>query len=406
MSAVAEALLDAEARFDFSRVHQTLKRFVDAEVLPGVSLAVMVDGEVVHQSCIGWADRESRIALRDDHLFRVFSNTKLVTACAALLLVEDGLLDLDEPIARHLPMLQGLQVLRPDARSLDDVAPAQRAITARHLLTHTAGFGYARTRPGTLLGDAYDAHGILESQHQTLEDFVHSLARLPLLFEPGTRWEYSVSLDVMARLIEVISGRPFGQFLRERIFSPLGMQDTGFSVPPTRHHRLVSFYRSLYPEHPLRGGLQRCDDLPFPGAYLTPCVLQSGGGGLVSSLGDMTRLMRSLVCPRHALLRPASRDLLLHNQLPDGVSVQFPMNRPMAGRGFSFAGAVTSTLTPLDPPGALGEVQWGGIAGTHWWISPSTRSAVVIMTQRHMSFWHLFAFYVRRDIYALLQAAP
>lgn len=389
---------------EFGRVRRVLQRFVDAEVLPGASVAVLVGGEVAYQCCVGWADRERGIALRDDHIFRVFSNTKLVTACAALLLVQEGRLDLDAPIAQHLPMLAHLRVLRSDAQSLQDTEPAVRAITARHLLTHTAGFSYARVRPGSLLGVAYDARGILEHKHQTLGDFVQRLSSLPLLFQPGTGWEYSVCLDVVARLVEVISGQTFGTFLRERIFVPLGMHDTGFSVPAADQARLVAFYRSRHPGQPLRGGIERCDDIPFAGAYLQPCALQSGGGGLVSTLGDMTALLRGLVWRRHALLQPASLDLLLRNQLPAGVPLQFPMARPVAGRGFSFAGAVTHTMTPLDPPGAQDEVQWGGIAGTHWWVSPATRSAVVLMTQRHMSFWHLFAFHARREIYAALQA--
>lgn len=394
----------AECAGDFDRVRQVLQRFVDAEVLPGASVAVLVDGEVVHQCCVGWADKERGVALRDDHIFRVFSNTKLITACAALLLVQEGRLDLDAPIARHLPMLSHLRVLRPGANTLQDTEPAARAVTARHLLTHTAGFSYARVRPGCVLGAAYDAHGILERQHQTLDDFVQRLSALPLLFQPGTGWEYSVGLDVVARLIEVISGQAFGTFLRERIFDPLGMQDTGFAVPAADHARLVGFYRSKHPALPLRGGIERCDDMPFAGAYLRPCALQSGGGGLVSTLGDMAALLRGLLHRRPALLQPASLDLLLRNQLPHGVSLRFPMARPVAGRGFSFAGAVTQALTPLDPAHALGEVQWGGIAGTHWWVSPATRSAVVLMTQRHMGFWHLFAFHARREIYAALQA--
>lgn len=390
--------------FNFGRLDQTLRRFVDAEVLPGASAAVLVDGQVVHKCCVGWADKESGIPLREDHIFRVFSNTKLVTACAALLLVDEGRLDLDAPIGLHLPMLGRLRVLHPQARSLHDTVPALRAVTARHLLTHTAGFSYARVRPGSVLGDAYDAHRILEDKQQSLEGFVDSLSALPLMFQPGSSWEYSVCMDVAARLIEVISGQTFGDFLRERIFMPLGMHDTGFVVPPADHDRLVAFYRSRFPEQPFRGGIERCDEIPFPRAYLQPCAMQSGGGGLVSTLNDMTALMRSLVCARHALLAENSLHLLLHNQLPEGVSLQFPMARPVAGRGFSFAGAVTRAVTPLDPQGAEGEVQWGGIAGTHWWISPVTRSAVVLMTQRHMGFWHLFAFHARREIYASLHA--
>jgi CubicO group peptidase (beta-lactamase class C family) len=388
----------------FGRVGDTLQRFVDAQVLPGASVAVLVDGRLAYQACVGWADRERRIALRQDHIFRVFSNTKLVTACAALLLAQEGRLDLDEPIDRHLPVLANLRVLRAGATRLDDTEPTRQPVTARHLLTHTAGFSYATVRPGTPLGDAYDARGILLDHRQTLAAFVDRLADLPLLFQPGSRWEYSVCSDVLARLVEVAARQGFESFMRERIFRPLGMADTGFWLPPRDHARLVAFYRSSHPGQPLRGGLQRCDDIPFAGAYLQPTALRSGGGGLVSTLGDMTALVRSLVSPPHALLKPAALQLLLHNQLPAGMPIGFAGTGPVAGRGYSCGGAVTLGPTPVDPPGSQGEVQWGGIAGTHWWVSPATGSAAVIMTQRHMGFWHLFAFQARREIYAALRA--
>ena len=387
----------------FDRMRACLQRFVDAEVLPGASAAVLVDGQVVHRCCVGWADKERGIGLREDHVFRVFSNTKLVTACAALLLVQDGLLDLDEPIGQHLPALTRLRVLRPGATHLGDTEPAHRAVTARHLLTHTAGFSYATQRPGTPLGDAYDARRILLDRHRTLAGFVEQLGGLPLLFQPGSRWEYSVGSDVLARLVEVLGRQPFERFLQERIFQPLGMRDTGFTLAPHDHARLVAFYRSRHPDQPLRGGLERCDDIPYPGAYLQPCALRSGGGGLLSTLGDMCALLRGLVSPRHALLRAGGLQGLLQDQLPTGMAIGFPGGAPVAGRGYSFGGAVTHTLTPLDPPGSLGEVQWGGIAGTHWWVSPATGSAAVLMTQRHLGFWHLFAFKARREIYQALE---
>lgn len=404
MNGRAANLLPASsaASYDFGQVRDTLSRFVNADILPCASAAVLVDGELAFQSCAGWADKERKIALAADHLFRVFSNTKLITSCAALLLVDDGLLDLDEPVSRHLPAFAGLRVLRPGATRLTDTEPARRPITARHLFTHTAGFSYARTRSGTLLGDAYDTHRLMLDASQSLEHVVNTLATLPLMVQPGTAWEYSLCTDVLARLIEVVSGERFDHFLKTRVFDPLGMRDTSFHVSSERRERLVGLYRSVHPDLPLRGGLERCDDLPYRGAYVEPHALLSGGGGLVSTLGDMVALMKSLVCARHALLSPASLNLLLSDQLPPDMSIRFPNARAVVGRGFSFAGAVTRTRTPLDPAGAEGEVQWGGIAGTHWWVSPATGSAAVIMTQRYMSFWHLFAFQARRDIYAAL----
>jgi CubicO group peptidase (beta-lactamase class C family) len=393
----------AEPQNGFAAVHATLKRFIDTQVLPGASLAVVQGDHVIHSACLGWADIERRITLREDHILRVFSNTKLVTACAALLLVDEGRLDLDEPIARWLPAFARPRVLRPAAAHLDDTEPAAREITARQLMTHTAGFSYANVRPHTPLGQAYERHRILLDENQPLEGFVHSLSALPLLFHPGSAWEYSVGSDVLARLIEVISGQEFSRFLDDRVFCPLGMVDTGFWVRREAQHRLAALYRGSHADQPLRGGLERCEEIPFRGAYLRPCALRSGGGGLVSTLSDMTMLLRSLVSSRFALLSPTSRRLMLQNHLPPGAEVRFPDTKAFAGRGYSVAGSIALEATPLDPPEAVGELQWGGIAGTHWWVSPATDSAVVLMTQRYRSFWNLFAFQARRDIYAALR---
>jgi CubicO group peptidase (beta-lactamase class C family) len=400
-TAAADRPVDLAVTDRFARVRDTLQGFVDAKVLPGVSVAVLRGHRLAHKSCVGWADMERRIALRDDHIFRVFSNTKLVTACAALLLVQDGRLHLDEPIGAHLPTLSDLFVLRENASRLDEVEPARRPVTARHLLTHTAGFTYAHTRSGTLLGGAYATRGI-PIQTKPLGELVRDLGAVPLMFEPGTAWEYSVCSDVLARLIEVLANQSFSAFLRERIFAPLGMYDTAFWVAPPDRERLTALYQGRTQNRLFQGGLERCDDLPYPGAYLEPIALCSGGGGLVSTLDDMTALVRSLISPRHALLRPEYLQLLLRDQLPADMSIQSSRSVAPASRGFSFGGAVTRTRTRLDPPGSLSEVQWGGIAGTHWWVSPATGSAAVIMTHRYMSFWHLFAFQARREIYAAL----
>ncbi len=396
------ALIRAGGDAAFKPVHHTLQSFIDAQVLPGASFAVLMDDEVVHSACMGFADRERGTALREDHLFRVFSNTKLVTACAALLLMQDGRLRLDDPVALYLPALQSLRVLRADARSLANTQAAQGLVTLRHLFTHTAGFTYARTRAGSLLGDAYEQRHILLDEQQTLADMVQALAELPLLFQPGSRWEYSVCTDVLARVVEVVSGQSLEAFFRQRIFEPLGMRDTGFHVPPGQRGRLTRLYRSPWPQTPWRGGLVPADDLVCEKAFTARRPLQSGGGGLLSTLADMSLLVRSLVSPRRCLLDARSLHLLCTSQLPPGVDLAFPTVGTVAGKGFGFGGAITHKPGFMDPPAAVGEVQWGGIAGTHWWISPARRTAAVIMTQRYMGFWHLFAFRARRDIYAAL----
>ena len=188
----------------FQAVHGAMQSWVDADILAGVSCALLSGTEVVDRHCAGWADREAGVALREDHLFRVFSNTKLVTSVAAMQLVEQGRLALDEPLETYLPALGARRVLRPGATRLDDSEPARRSITARHLLCHSSGLSYGFLDPGSLIYQAYSARRVMHAD-SSLEGLIESLAPLPLTFHPGEQWEYSIASDVLARLVEVAS---------------------------------------------------------------------------------------------------------------------------------------------------------------------------------------------------------
>lgn len=397
MTASPGAATVRDPRFD--PVETAMRGHVDGQRLAGVSWAILEGRDVVDQRCIGFADREAGEPLRPDHLFRVFSNTKLATSCAILLLYEDGRFDLDEPVARFVPQLADPRVLRPGATSLDDTEPAARPITIRHLLTHTSGLSYGLLDPGTLLFRAYAERRVL-SADTPLSTMIDTLATLPLAFHPGTSWEYSVSTDVLGHLVEVVSGRPFDAFLGERIFGPLGMADTGFVVPPADHGRLAAYYAGADLLDPMKPGLTRLQDQPYRGAFLRPVPRLSGGGGLVSSLADTTALVRSLLPGGPTLLKPATLDAMFTNQLPDGTWLRFARLGEIPGKGHGLAGAVTVAPSSIDPPDSRGELQWGGIGGTHWWISRERGLAAVTMTQRAMGFWHPSAFDFKRAVYA------
>ncbi len=226
---------------DFQPVHAALRRYVDNDLLAGVSSAVLRGRELIDLHTTGWADREQEVPMRVDHLFRAFSNTKLVTSCAALLLFEEGRFELDEPVERFLPQLGARQVLKPGATRLDETEPARGPITIRHLLTHSAGLSYGLLDPGTVIFKAYVERQVL-SPLGTLAQMMDKLADLPLVYHPGAGWEYSVATDVVARLVEVVSGEPFDAYIRRRIFEPLGMTDTGFVVPAAAQDRLAAYY--------------------------------------------------------------------------------------------------------------------------------------------------------------------
>jgi CubicO group peptidase (beta-lactamase class C family) len=384
--------------YDFAPAHAAMRRFVDGNILSGVSSAVLVGRDLVDVNCIGWADKEVQAPLRVDHIFRVFSNTKLVTSCAALLLFEDGRFQLDDPIERFIPQLANRRVLRPGATALGETEPVKSSISIRHLMSHSSGLSYGLFDPGTAIFKAYNERRVLNPA-KTLADMMDALAELPLIYHPGTSWEYSVATDVLARLVEIISGQRFDQFIQSRILGPLGMADTGFVVPDESRSRLAAYYVGADPMDPMKPGLNRNDDAPYPGAYLHPVPRLDGGGGLVSTLPDMVVLIRSLLPGGSTLLKPDTIALMMTNQLADGVWMRFPMVGDLHGKGFGLAGGLILQPSQLDHKDSTGELYWGGVAGTQWWISPKADVAGVLMTQRQMAFLHPFAFEFKRLAY-------
>jgi CubicO group peptidase (beta-lactamase class C family) len=390
--------------YDFAQAHAAMQRYVDGDILSGISSAVLVGRDLVDVNCVGWADKEAQTPLRVDHIFRVFSNTKLVTSCAALLLYEEGRLRLDDPIEKFIPQLANRKVLRPGATSLDQTEPAMGSITIRHLLSHSAGLSYGLFDPGSPIFKAYNERKVLNPA-TTLADMIDVLADLPLVYQPGTSFEYSVAIDVMARLVEIIGGQPFDKFIQARILGPLGMVDTGFVVPEQDRNRLVAYYAGADLMDPMKPGLTRMDNSPYPGAYLRPVPRFNGGGGLVSTMPDMVALIRSLLPGGPTLLKPETMALMTTNQLADRVWMRFAMMGELPGKAYGLAGGLILQPSPLDHPDAAGELYWGGVAGTQWWISPKRNIAGVLMAQRQMAFIHPFSFEFKRMAYEAVRRA-
>jgi CubicO group peptidase (beta-lactamase class C family) len=389
--------MDAKAR-SFADVRAAMQRYVDQDILPGVSWTVLRGRDVVDQQCVGWADREAKTALRPDHIFRAFSNTKIFVTCSIMMLVEQGRIGLDDPIEKFLPQLAGRKVLKADAKSLADVEPARSSITIRHLLTHTAGLSYGLFDPGSVLFKAYNEARVLNPL-TPLTDLIDQLAGLPLSYQPGTSWEYSVATDVLGRVVEAVSGKALDAFFKAHIYEPLGMTDTGFFVPEAKQDRLVAYYRGADVLDPMKPGLFRDDDKPYPQAYRRPLPRLSGGGGLVTTMPDMLALVRALLPGPNGLLKPETVRQMMTNQLPEGKTIRFATLGPIPGKGFGLGGAVTFAPMPFDPPNAKGEFQWGGLAGTHWWICPEANTAGVLMAQREFAFWNPFFFEFKRLAY-------
>ncbi len=410
----AGLIVDTSTRPDFSAAHAVLQGEVDAQRLPGVSAAVMRHGETIDSFCTGLADLQTGEPLRPDHIHRAFSNSKLITSVALLMLVDQGQLQLDDAVKRWIPAFAALRVLRPGATSLTDTEPLQRDITVRHLLSHQAGLSHAVFDPGTLIYNAYLAAGA-RSPQRSLAEAMDVLAGLPLLYQPGAGWEYAMGADVLGRIIELITGQRFGDALQHLLFGPLGMADTGFVLRPEQVPRLAALYRGDLLD-PMKPGLLRLDDTPWPGAYRSAVPRQSGAGGLFTTQADMLALLRQLMPspapplrmpgpPRPgqaALLQPATLAALFTDQLPAARCVQFFGTGAVPSLGFGLGGALTRGASALQPAAAVGELQWGGLAGTHWFISPATGLAGVLMTQRFMGFWHPFWFRYKAALYAAL----
>ena len=386
---------------NFDALHAAMQAQVDQQFLPGVSTALLRGRDVVDTFCCGFADKEAGIPLREDHIFRMFSSTKLTTSCAVLMLIEEGRIQWDDPIEEYIPELGSLQVLKSGAIRIDDVEPAKTSITIRHLMTHTSGLSYGIFDPGTAMFNAYKKADVMHPG-KTLSEMMTTLESLPLSFQPGTQWEYSVATDVLARLVEVVSGESFGRFLANRIFEPLGMTDTDFWVPEEKLNRLSALYVGVDLLDPTKPGLLRADTKPFPGAYTRKLPRESGGGGLVSTLGDTVKFIQSFLPGGPTLLKPATIELMYQNQLAAGLCVQFPNMPRFENKGFGLGSSVTIGSGAWEPAKVVGEVGWGGLAGTIWWINPRIGIAGVLMTQRYFGFGNPYSFVFKAQAYQAL----
>jgi len=386
---------------DFSELHAAMRRLVDGDFIPSVSTAVISHGEVVDAFFYGDADRESKTPLNAEHLFRAYSNTKLVTSLAALLLWEEGRFDWDDPIEKFIPELGNRQVVRQGAKDISEVEKAKSSITIRQLMNHTSGLTYDLFDPTALVPAAYTKAAV-RNPNKNLQAFVSGLADFPLCFHPGTRWEYSYATDVVGRLVEVISGQKFSEFLQARIFNPLGMNQTGFVIPAGQAEKLTTLYVGKDIQNPFSSGLVRLDNEAVSKSHLKSWPMESGGGGLATTLGDWVKLIQSLLSKTNSLLKPETLQLMCTNQLPDGMWLKFPGFPEMVGRGFGLGSSVCVQPNAFEPIDSVGECGWGGLAGTVWWINPRLHIAGVLMTQRYFGQGGLHTIEFKKEAYKAL----
>ena len=397
-----------EVGFDaarLARIDRHFARYVDEGQLPGWLIVVTRGGRVAHLSTYGHADVEAGRPVGVDTRWRIFSMTKPVTSVAAMMLVEEGAFDLTDPIARWLPEFAQPQVYVKGSALNPLTEPAIEPIRLWHLLTHTSGlsYGFHHAHP---IDAMYRAAGFEWGTPPGLDlaGCVEQWARLPLVFQPGSEWNYSVSSDVLGRLVEVVSGQPLDEFFSRRIFAPLGMNDTSFGTDGED-------IAALYVPQPGTRKAVRDDAFGETGRGRPDCL--SGGGGLVSTAADYHRftqfLLRRGELDGVRLLSPRTVALMTSNHLPGDVDLEAygrPLfaEMPFNGFGFGLGFSVLRDAVKAKTLSSPGEFAWGGAASTAFWVDPAEELTAMFFTQLAPSSTHPIRQHLRQLVYQALVA--
>jgi CubicO group peptidase (beta-lactamase class C family) len=364
------------------RINNAVQKGIDDKRIAGAVTLVMRHGQIAWFKAQGMQDREAGKPMKPDTIFRICSMSKPITTTAVMILYEEGHFLLDDPISKYLPEFKNPRVLvKPPNGGNPYTIPATREITIRDLLRHTSGLTYQWNPDlGALYKDANVASGLLPYDG-TIADSVAQLAKQPLLFNPGDRWEYSLGIDVLGRLVEVVSGKPLDEFMRTRIFEPLGMKDTYFFVPDNKLDRLVTAYTyydgkglNRFPDTPIvEGTTVYSADYP----YHAPKKLFSGGAGLNSTAADYARFCQMMLeggkLGNTRILSRKSVELMTHDQL----------GKISADQSFGLGFGIEGIKTPLPELGSPGEYSWGGFFYTAFTIDPKEEMIVIFMGQLH-----------------------
>ena len=375
-------------------------KVADGTMVGGLGV-IARNGKVIYREPYGQADREAGRAMEEDTIFRIYSMTKPVTGVALMMLYEEGKFRLNDPIAKYLPELANLEVALSTAgtgvvsdgtvsRALGEGNEALigqtrkpvRQPTIRDLLTHTAGFTYG-VFGFTEVDQMYIKAGLIGDM--TLSEFVGALGKIPLQYEPGSQWHYSVSVDIQGRLVEVLAGMSFGEFLRQRLFQPLDMRDTSFYVGPEKQGRLAQLYKpkgvsaTNFLARAVEPGLEVADSW-IAARYSEPPKFESGGGGLLSTARDYLRFSQMMLNGGELdgvrVLSPKTVSLMTMNHIGD-----LPMGFGRKGGGFGLGFGLILDPGDFGEVGSAGEYTWGGLAGTRFWVDPQEKLIGIFMVQ-------------------------
>ena len=371
-----------------ARIASAFQADVDKGALPGAVVLIARHGELAYLDAFGFRDRETNLPMTTDTIFRIASMTKPMVSCAVMMLVEQGRIRLVNPVSTYLPEMKNVQVGVETAdaggKPVLKLEAPRREISVQDLLRHTSGVAYGQFGD-SLVKQAYRAADMM-SPKQTTAEFITKLSKLPLQNQPGEVFEYSMSTDVLGRLVEVVSGQPLDAFIAARITGPLGMNDTGFQIPASEAHRLAEAL--IDPATGERPPMAR--DLTLKPAFL------SGGGGMVSTAPDYLRFTQMLInggvtgtgVNAVRLLARKTVALMTHDHLPPGVGfapatrAQFEESAPMPefGQGFGLGFCVRKEAGRNPVHGSAGEFYWSGVQGTYFWIDPQEALIGILMT--------------------------
>jgi CubicO group peptidase (beta-lactamase class C family) len=370
------------------RLDAAMQKAVDSGELPGAVVLIARDGQLAYAKSFGWQDREKKIPMSKDSIFRLYSMTKPVVSVAVMILVEEGRLGLQEPVSKYIPefknMKVGVESKEADGKTVLMLVDAKRQITVQDLLRHTSGLTYGVLGAPNAIKKMYNDAEIF-SQKWVLADFCRALAKLPLQYQPGTTWEYGHSTDVLGRVVEVVSGKTLDVFLAERIFAPLKMVDTAFQVPPDKQHRLAQPMPDVY--------TGKMPELIID--FSKPQTFFAGGHGLVSTAGDYIRFAQMLAnggeLEGARILGPRTVEYMTSNHVGPQID-KGPTFLPGPGYGFGLGFATRIDRGQSEWPGSPGDFFWGGYAGTYFWVDPEEELVPILMVQEP----------VRRQYYRIL----
>lgn len=380
------------------RLSERIEEGVKNNELPGAVVLIARNGRIAHFEAYGWRDKEAKVAMTNDTIFRIASMTKPIVSVATMMLVEEGKLTLADPVSKYIPAFADTKVSvekkNPDGTVEYGLEPQARPMTVQDLMRHTSGLTYGAAGTNPVKQSYLDMK--VADRGQTTAEMADKLARLALLYQPGTTWEYSMSTDLLGRVVEIASGQPLDRFIEERITRPLKMGDTGFEVGADKKARGA---------RPMKEGPK--NELPAIPDVTEKFTWRSGGGGMVSTAADYARFLQMFAnggqLDGMRLISRKSIDLMTADALPPDVRMGAGMDRFEAfepsgrmGQGFGLGFAVRTDVGRNPLPGSVGDYQWGGAYGTYFWHDPRERLYVVFMMQSPVA--RLRYRYLMRDL--------